>query len=41
MGGGGGHEPNLTPLIDLFSVLIVFLLLTAALDSVGVFSSDN
>jgi biopolymer transport protein ExbD len=30
MGGGGGHEPNLTPLIDLFSVLIVFLLLTAA-----------
>jgi biopolymer transport protein ExbD len=30
MAGGGGHEPNLTPLIDLFSVLIVFLLLTAA-----------
>lgn len=30
MAGGGGHEPNLTPLIDLFSVLIVFLLMTAA-----------
>ncbi len=30
MAGGGGNEPNLTPLIDLFSVLIVFLLTTAA-----------
>ena len=27
---GGNHEPNLTPLIDLFSVLIVFLLMTAS-----------
>lgn len=30
MAGGGGNEPNLTPLIDLFSVLIVFLLMTAS-----------
>lgn len=30
MAGGGGHEPNLTPLVDLFSVLIVFLLIAAA-----------
>ncbi len=30
MASGGGHEPNLTPLIDLFSVLIVFLLMTAS-----------
>jgi biopolymer transport protein ExbD len=28
--GGGGQEPNLTPFIDLFSVLICFLLMTAA-----------
>ena len=28
--GGGGHEPNLTPFVDLFSVLICFLLMTAA-----------
>ncbi len=30
MAAGGGHEPNLTPFIDLFSVLICFLLMTAA-----------
>lgn len=30
MAAGGGNEPNLTPLIDLFSVLIVFLLMTAS-----------
>ena len=39
MSGGGGNEPNLTPLIDLFSVLIVFLLMTASwiqLDSLQV-----
>ena len=30
MSGGGGSEPNLTPFIDLFSVLICFLLMTAA-----------
>lgn len=39
MAGGGGNEPNLTPLIDLFSVLIVFLLMTASwlqLDSLQV-----
>ncbi|HMN67311.1 MAG TPA: biopolymer transporter ExbD [Bdellovibrionales bacterium] len=29
-GGGGGEEPNLTPFIDLFSVLVCFLLMTAA-----------
>lgn len=29
-GGGGGNEPNLTPFIDLFSVLICFLLMSAA-----------
>jgi biopolymer transport protein TolR len=28
--GGGGHEPNLTPFIDLFSVLICFLLMSTA-----------
>jgi biopolymer transport protein ExbD len=27
---GGGNEPNLTPFIDLFSVLVCFLLMTAA-----------
>ncbi len=37
MAGGGGKEPNLTPLIDLFSVLIVFLLLTAAWTQLEVF----
>lgn len=39
MAGGGGSEPNLTPFIDLFSVLICFLLMTAAwvqLESVSV-----
>lgn len=30
MAGGGGNEPNLTPFIDLFSVLVCFLLMTAA-----------
>lgn len=30
MAGGGGNGPNLTPFIDLFSVLICFLLMTAA-----------
>lgn len=30
MAGGGGTEPNLTPFIDLFSVLICFLLMTSA-----------
>ncbi|PIS10067.1 MAG: hypothetical protein COT73_11340 [Bdellovibrio sp. CG10_big_fil_rev_8_21_14_0_10_47_8] len=30
MAGGGGTEPNLTPFIDLFSVLICFLLMSAA-----------
>ena len=30
MAAGGGEEPNLTPFIDLFSVLICFLLMTAA-----------
>ncbi len=30
MSAGGGNEPNLTPFIDLFSVLICFLLMTAA-----------
>lgn len=30
MAGGGANEPNLTPFIDLFSVLICFLLMTAA-----------
>ncbi|HPI40088.1 MAG TPA: biopolymer transporter ExbD [Pseudobdellovibrionaceae bacterium] len=30
MAGGGGTEPNLTPFIDLFSVLVCFLLMTAA-----------
>ena len=30
MAGGGGSEPNLTPFVDLFSVLICFLLMTAA-----------
>ncbi|MBX2986979.1 MAG: biopolymer transporter ExbD [Bdellovibrionaceae bacterium] len=30
MAGGGGNEPNLTAFIDLFSVLICFLLMTAA-----------
>ncbi|MGE0526372.1 MAG: ExbD/TolR family protein [Bdellovibrionales bacterium] len=30
MAAGGGNEPNLTPFIDLFSVLICFLLMTAA-----------
>lgn len=30
MAGGGGNEPNLTPFIDLFSVMICFLLMTAA-----------
>lgn len=30
MAGGGGSEPNLTPFIDLFSVLICFLLMTSA-----------
>lgn len=30
MSGGGGSEPNLTPFIDLFSVLVCFLLMTAA-----------
>jgi biopolymer transport protein TolR len=39
MSGGGGEEPNLTPFIDLFSVLICFLLMTTAwlqLDSLQV-----
>lgn len=39
MAGGGGNEPNLTPFIDLFSVLVCFLLMTAAwlqLDSLQV-----
>jgi biopolymer transport protein TolR len=30
MSAGGGNEPNLTPFIDLFSVLVCFLLMTAA-----------
>ena len=30
MAAGGGNEPNLTPFIDLFSVLVCFLLMTAA-----------
>ncbi len=30
MSAGGGSEPNLTPFIDLFSVLVCFLLMTAA-----------
>lgn len=30
MAGGGGSEPNLTPFIDLFSVLVCFLLMTTA-----------
>lgn len=30
MAAGGSNEPNLTPFIDLFSVLICFLLMTAA-----------
>lgn len=30
MSAGGSNEPNLTPFIDLFSVLICFLLMTAA-----------
>lgn len=30
MAAGGGKEPNLTPFVDLFSVLICFLLMTAA-----------
>lgn len=30
MAAGGANEPNLTPFIDLFSVLICFLLMTAA-----------
>lgn len=30
MAAGGGSEPNLTPFIDLFSVLVCFLLMTAA-----------
>ncbi len=39
MAAGGSNEPNLTPFIDLFSVLICFLLMTAAwiqLESVSV-----
>lgn len=39
MAAGGSSEPNLTPFIDLFSVLICFLLMTAAwvqLESVSV-----
>lgn len=39
MSAGGSSEPNLTPFIDLFSVLICFLLMTAAmiqLESVSV-----
>lgn len=39
MSAGGSNEPNLTPFIDLFSVLICFLLMTAAwiqLESVSV-----
>lgn len=38
MAAGGGNEPNLTPFIDLFSVLVCFLLMTAAwlqLESLG------
>ncbi len=30
MSAGGSNEPNLTPFIDLFSVLVCFLLMTAA-----------
>ena len=30
MSSGGSSEPNLTPFIDLFSVLVCFLLMTAA-----------
>ncbi len=30
MSAGGSNEPNLTPFIDLFSVLICFLLMSAA-----------
>lgn len=30
MSAGGSNEPNLTPFIDLFSVLICFLLMTSA-----------
>ncbi len=30
MSSGGSNEPNLTPFIDLFSVLVCFLLMTAA-----------
>lgn len=30
MSAGGSSEPNLTPFIDLFSVLVCFLLMTAA-----------
>ncbi|MBK7962870.1 MAG: biopolymer transporter ExbD [Bdellovibrionales bacterium] len=39
MSAGGSEEPNLTPFIDLFSVLVCFLLMTAAwvqLESVSV-----
>lgn len=39
MSAGGSNEPNLTPFIDLFSVLVCFLLMTAAwiqLESVSV-----
>lgn len=38
-GGGSGKEPNLTPLIDLFSVLIVFLLISASLTHLEVFQA--
>ncbi len=31
MSAGGSSEPNLTPFIDLFSVLVCFLLMTSAM----------
>lgn len=40
MAGGGGHEPNLTPFIDLFSVLICFLLMSTAWINLEVLPSN-
>lgn len=39
--GGGQYELNLTPYIDLMSVLIVFLLMTAVWNQIAVLSTDS
>jgi biopolymer transport protein ExbD len=40
MAAGGSAEPNLTPFIDLFSVLIVFLLMSTAWINLEVLPSN-